>query len=263
MRNMQLSPKLFRWLLVLSYVFGIAGSGLEYVFPDLVPQSLRAAHEQLSAEFSLSHYLIPVVFGVPALILGVVASVGLYLFKPWAPKLALVATALGLAFYPFIDAAPYSGLSAMLTELSTTLWGAVIAIALFSPLQEKFQPQAGKSALPETAEESWQAEPAHSVWADAQRNLVNGTRIAILLPVDGRDWRVSPPQLIVLVIFGLLTNLATTFAINGPSGYFNMWALPYQLLYFPFTLLAGYLPRCSSVSPPVASFICCSSFSAG
>ena len=128
----------FRAMLLGSVVTGLAGSFVDVVFPSLVPQSLSAAFDALpetppSAVFGAS-VLILVTFG------GTVAAiVGLYHFQSWSRPLALTMSLLSLLFFPLLGASIASGWSSLLLEISTTLWGAVLAMSYVSSLSERFQ----------------------------------------------------------------------------------------------------------------------------
>ena len=129
---------LFRALLLASVVTGLAGSFVDLVFPSLIPESLSVAFDALPETPA------PAVFGASVLVLvtfgGTVAAiVGLYHFQSWARPLALVMTLLSLLFFPLLGASIASGWSSLLLDVSTTLWGAVLAMSYVSSLSERFQ----------------------------------------------------------------------------------------------------------------------------
>lgn len=131
---------LFRTLLLASVVTGLAGSFIDLVFPSLIPESLSAAFDALPETPA------PAVFGASVLVLvtfgGTVAAiVGLYHFQPWSRPLAVVMSLLSLLFFPLLGASIASGWSSLLLEISTTLWGAVLAMSYVSSLSERFQPR--------------------------------------------------------------------------------------------------------------------------
>ena len=134
---MSAAVTLFRALLLASVGTGLAGSFIDLIFPSLIPAPLSAAFEALPETPA------PAVFGASVLILvtfgGTVASiVGLYHFQPWSRPLAIVMTLLSLLFFPLLGASISSGWSSLLLEVSTTLWGAVIAMSYVSSLSERF-----------------------------------------------------------------------------------------------------------------------------
>jgi hypothetical protein len=66
------------------------------------------------------------------------AIFGLYLFKPWSRGFAVTVTLLSLVFYPLQGAEVKSGWSWLLLDLSSTLWGAVLAMSYVSSLSHRF-----------------------------------------------------------------------------------------------------------------------------
>lgn len=134
---MPASVVLFRALLVVSVVAGFVGGFVDMLFPSLVPEPVAKAYEDLPAPPTLA------LFGASALFLvtfgGTIAAVlGLYFFQPWARLLAVWMTALGLLFYPLLGVSIESGWARMLLELSTVLWGAVLAMSYVSSLSSRF-----------------------------------------------------------------------------------------------------------------------------
>ena len=63
---------------------------------------------------------------------------GLYFFKHWGRSLSLYSTLAGLFIIPFFGATISSGIESSFYEASTLLWGAILALAYYSPLSHKF-----------------------------------------------------------------------------------------------------------------------------
>lgn len=131
------SVVLFRALLVASVVTGVVGGFLDTLFPALVPESMAKAFEALPPPPSLALFsagaLVLVTFG------GFVTSVlGLYFFQPWARPLAVWMTVLGFLFHPLLGVSMQSGWAQMLLELSSVLWGAVLAMSFVSSVASRF-----------------------------------------------------------------------------------------------------------------------------
>ena len=134
---MSSSIKLFRGLLLASIVTGLVGSMIDQQF-DLIPPTLMKAFKELpappDAAVLLSSLLVLVTFG------GIVgAIVGLFQFRPWSRGLAVSMTLLQLLFYPLGGVWIQSGWASLLIGLSSTLWGAVIAISYVSSLSTLFE----------------------------------------------------------------------------------------------------------------------------
>jgi hypothetical protein len=71
-------------------------------------------------------------------------------------------------------------------------------------------------------------------------NLRSGLRVALFLRVGPDSFHAGGEQLIALVALGLLVNLAAAFAFVGPSGAFNVDALPSAVFGVLLLLLAGW-----------------------
>lgn len=131
------SVVLFRALLIASVVTGFVGGFLDILFPGLIPESMAKAFEDLPPPATLA------LFGAGALFLvtfgGMIAAVvGLYFFQPWARQLALWMTALGLLFHPLFGVSMQSGWAQLLLDVSSVLWGAVLAMSFVSSLSARF-----------------------------------------------------------------------------------------------------------------------------
>ncbi len=135
---MPASVVLFRALLVASVAIGLIGSFIDVMFPSLIPEPITKAFEALPdtpmPALMLAGLLVIVTFG------GTIAAiVGLYHFQPWSRPLAVAMTLLTLLFYPLMGASVQSGWAALFLEISTTLWGAVVAISYVSSLSVRFE----------------------------------------------------------------------------------------------------------------------------
>jgi len=137
---MSSSIKLFRGLLIASIATGLLGSMVDQQFTGLIPPAVLKAVKDLpepsDSAVVLSSLLVLITFGG---IMG--AIVGLFQFKPWSRGLAVTMTLLQLLFYPLGGVWVQSGWSALLLDLSSTLWGAVLAISYVSSLSRLFEPR--------------------------------------------------------------------------------------------------------------------------
>ena len=129
---------LFRAVLIGSVATGLLGSFIDILFPSLIPEPVTKAFDALPATpmpaLVLAGVLFVITFGGT-----ITAVVGLYLFQPWSRKLAVLMTLLGLLFYPLLGVFAHSGWAALLTEISTTLWGIVLAMSFVSSLSVRFE----------------------------------------------------------------------------------------------------------------------------
>ena len=129
----------FRALLVASMALGLLGAFIDLAVPTLIPPELAAAHDDFAgSDLGMSA---AVTFGVASVVLvvgGLVSLYGLWFFRRWGPRLAVGITVLAYLIYPFLGYNLSSGLASTLTDVSTLLWGIVLAMAFLPPLKERF-----------------------------------------------------------------------------------------------------------------------------
>jgi len=141
-----MSPTAFRALIVCSVVAGLAGSALDALVPDLLAAELSAAINNQPPPRFVEDHPFAVFVPVAALALASIAgAIGLLFYKRWARSLSLWATLGLLAMLPFFGSTAASGWTEALMELSSMTWGAVLALAYFSPLAARFG-KAGQAA---------------------------------------------------------------------------------------------------------------------
>lgn len=134
-----MNPTAFRYLLASSILLSIAAGVIDWLFPTLVPQSLTLALEKESELSLLGKYpFISLAIFLPWLIVVLASTIGLFFFKPWARTLALYSTLIGFALYLFLGPSVCSALASALTEASYLAFGAVLAVAYYSPLSTHF-----------------------------------------------------------------------------------------------------------------------------
>jgi hypothetical protein len=132
------SVLLFRVLLVASVATGILGSALDVLIPELQPEpfaqvlrDLPPADIEAAVSINLLSFL--------AFAISLTAAVGLFMFKPWARGFALAITVANLLFSPLYGVQVRSSWSLLLLDMSTTLWGAVLATSYVSSLARHFE----------------------------------------------------------------------------------------------------------------------------
>ena len=132
------TEKQFRGILLASFVLGIAGAFLDVVAPTLIPQPLVDASGSLQDSESQLSMVGLTVAGCVLIVGGLISLYGLWFFRRWAPRWALGITVLTYLVYPFFGHTLVSALAATFTDISTLLWGAVLAMAFLPPLKERF-----------------------------------------------------------------------------------------------------------------------------
>jgi len=135
-----MTPILFRSLLALSLLCGIAGASIDTLFPSLVPATVAQAIENEPLPSALEGLSLVLAVGVMALVVLVliVSTIGLFFFKAWARALAFYSTVASLALYPLVGTSLSSNWAGAFTDASSYLWGAVLALAYFSPISNNF-----------------------------------------------------------------------------------------------------------------------------
>jgi hypothetical protein len=129
----------FRLFIVTSVLLAIFGGVIDAMFPDLLPEPLRKAQDALYSSELRTQDILLIVVGLPILAGGLVSVIGLYQFRPWAPRLALFVTIATLPLYPLVDAQAVSTWSMLLSESSAVLWGVVLAMAFLPPVADRFK----------------------------------------------------------------------------------------------------------------------------
>jgi ABC-type multidrug transport system fused ATPase/permease subunit len=133
-----MNRRLFRIFLLASIVFGVVGAAIDLILPSLIPEPLRAAQESIDAETSNTFVFVAAGCGLALLAALAASYVGLYRFRNWGRVWAVCITLVAVVATPFLGAWSQSGVSVALTEVATTLWGAVLAAAYFSPVASEF-----------------------------------------------------------------------------------------------------------------------------
>ena len=133
-----MTPKLFRDLLIAYLILSIFSVMLNQVFSALIPEDILHARHDYYENLSALSKISALSFSLVSFMGGIVSVIGLYLFRPWAPRLAVIITILTFFIWPIQGIIVATGYSPVLSSLSTTVWGAILAIVYFSPLKERF-----------------------------------------------------------------------------------------------------------------------------
>lgn len=133
----------FRLLLVGSLVVAVLSGGIDLVFPALVPEAFHQVQQAHDSSLSTMHTYSLAALGIVFLVLLVASYYGLYMFRPWAPRIALASTAVALVVSFGAGTYAQSGLAIAASYLASYLWGAVLVFALFHPFSSQFQRRDG------------------------------------------------------------------------------------------------------------------------
>jgi len=136
------TPRLFRTLILLSLVCVIASICVTYLAPWLVPEPLRIADENLSEgmleSMSLFWLILLIVVCIGLVVASIAGCIGMFMFKPWARPLNVALAFSSFIIWPFLGYNLTSGWSQALSDCAILLEGAVISMAYFSPISERF-----------------------------------------------------------------------------------------------------------------------------
>jgi len=131
-----MSNSQFRWLLVLYIISTLAAVGVGFV-PGGYSQELADAYAQESESWFFSNVWVALAVTLPLLAAIVTGLVGLFLFKRWGRAVSLYSTLAGLGLYLFTGPAVYSAAEGVLFEVSSLLWGAILALSYYSPIASR------------------------------------------------------------------------------------------------------------------------------
>lgn len=127
----------FRALLVISFLAALASGLVDSLIPGLLAEDLDAQLDAEIATYSeLQLVLVPIV-ALPLLLVAIIATIGLYCFSAWAPKLNLIVTIIGIVVLPLLGSNIQSGIAAALATASSYAWGACILIS-FLPIYSRW-----------------------------------------------------------------------------------------------------------------------------
>ncbi len=127
----------FRLLICLHLVLAGAGTVTAFLHEPFSPE-LAAAYANEPSVWLEDNVWFLLAMVVALLIPWIAGIVGLFLFKRWGRSVSLCATFATLVIYPLLGPTLYSGPESTLFEASTLCWGAVLALAYYSPLRERF-----------------------------------------------------------------------------------------------------------------------------
>lgn len=128
----------YRYLLVASFLLGLIGGLFDTLVPSALPASLSLAVESQLAAFSERLLILFSVVVLAGIVLQAISVIGLYRFRPWAPRLALVITVVGILMNVSFGAKASSAWAYLFQETSQILWGLILGVIYFSPLKSRF-----------------------------------------------------------------------------------------------------------------------------
>lgn len=128
----------FRWLIATYLFLAILSAFFDSVFTSLVPEAVRAIEQQYGTHQSLSELFGYALAGVGVLVI-LPATYGLFFFKKWAPRLALIATVLSVLSTSLIQFFAMSGATLALLDVAAYTWGAALIVCHIEPYRDWFR----------------------------------------------------------------------------------------------------------------------------
>jgi len=127
----------FRILLVVSTALFIAAALADDLVPPVFSEELAAAYAKKEAWVDTNFW--PAV--ALAVLLGgstVAGLIGLFFFQRWGRSLSLCSSIGVFVVYPALGPSLTSPLAGALDEASSLLWGAILALAYYSQVSDRF-----------------------------------------------------------------------------------------------------------------------------
>jgi hypothetical protein len=130
----------FRFRLLLSLYIAVSAAAIvaPYIAPGALSPAIQAALDNEPTPFLSTYPALALALILPAAIAVCAGTLGLFLFKPWARTFSLVGTIAVIPAFFFFGVSVYSGLEMALVDVSAMLWGAVLAMAYYSPVSSRF-----------------------------------------------------------------------------------------------------------------------------
>jgi hypothetical protein len=145
-----MSQKYFRALILL-YVAFVAASAAAALLPGGYSQELSDALDNEPAPLILENLWLLFCLVVPLALAAFAGMYGLYMFKRWGRSLSLYSTLAGLVLFPFFGPSLYGGIESALSEASTLIWGAILALSYSSAVSGSFSANNALQARSEDA----------------------------------------------------------------------------------------------------------------
>ena len=128
----------FRLFLIASLILSIASIATVFL-PDGYSQGLADAYASEPLPWLFRNEYVASRVGVVAVALVIAGYMGLFMLKRWGRALSLGITVLGFPLYLLAGPTLLSPLEAMLTDASTLVWGACLALAYYSPVAARME----------------------------------------------------------------------------------------------------------------------------
>lgn len=128
----------FRALILGALAFAVSATAVDFI-PGVIPDRLLAAVDaELQSQLSPGALFPQLIASVLVGVLWLVSAAGQFAFARWARPLALAVTVVNVALDPLLPATVHSGWASSAMHVSHLAWGAVLAMAYWSPVRLRF-----------------------------------------------------------------------------------------------------------------------------
>lgn len=128
----------FRALTALHLALTFASIGAAFL-PTTYSSALGEAYASEPAPVFLDNESLMIAMICVLLAVWAASIIGLWVFKRWGRTLSLLSTIATLVITPFFGAALSTGIENALYEAAALCWGAILALAYYSPIRERFE----------------------------------------------------------------------------------------------------------------------------
>jgi hypothetical protein len=123
-----MTSKQFRFFVFLSLVTAIAACVFEWIFQARVSDQLNEEIGRLRGQPSDLKLMSGFAIGLVSTVMSLIATFAMLVFKPWAPRLGLTSTFIGVFALTLMGAGLASSAGTALGFVSTVFWGSVLTI---------------------------------------------------------------------------------------------------------------------------------------
>jgi hypothetical protein len=132
-----MSKSQFRFLVLIQIAFTFATIAVTFI-PNLYSPALELAYMSEPQNWLTAKLWLALAISIPLILLIFIGIFGLYFFKPWGRSLSAYTTLATAILIPFFGPTLKSAIESSLNYVSTLLWGAILALAYYSPLNALF-----------------------------------------------------------------------------------------------------------------------------
>ncbi|NIA00704.1 hypothetical protein [Massilia sp. CCM 8734] len=136
--TMTMTAYRFRLLLCLHFILETALAVAVAYTPNLISPQLQAALDAEPVHWSMGNVALNLSLSLFLGVCSMAGLIGMFMFKSWGRTLSLVTTVAFMTVMFVPGAAVMSWLDYVLAELLSMLWGAILALAYFSPISSLF-----------------------------------------------------------------------------------------------------------------------------